>query len=391
MTLTNTSGTNGTTSAWDQFKVQADLSNLDGMAAGCTAVVSLDNTLFGGMQATTVYLNADGSSSATAQADSVATMSIDPTTLTMTFTLTDFASTHTAVTATGWATLQINDSIVRGETQPLTVTINGTVYPVGEITGATCTTDCPDGPPTYASKWGEVEPDGSGTVTIVTPGVAKAGTLVTITDTLASADQTILGVASARGYNCVSTWWAPGVLTNGVCDTDAWLKVTVTNSANPYTFTTTADNEFVRLVLNMHFEGAGPWQDTAAITIAGTETTASATVRTYTAGGGAGGTTAPTTTTPPVTETETTTPTETATETTTPTETATETTTPTETATETAIETPVTTPTATPTAAEQGGLPVTGAAGLNVLLLFAAVLIGSGALMLVARSRDSKR
>ena len=105
----------------------------------------------------------------------------------------------------------------------------------------------------------------------------------------------------------------------------------------------------------------------------------------------AGGTTAPTTTTPPVTETETTTPTETATETTTPTETATETTTPTETATETAIETPVTTPTATPTAAEQGGLPVTGAAGLNVLLLFAAVLIGSGALMLVARSRDSKR
>ena len=291
VTLTNTSGTNGTTSAWDKFKVQADLSNLDGMAAGCTAVVSLDNTLFGGMQATTVYLNADGSSSATAQADSVATMSIDPTTLTMTFTLTDFASTHTAVTATGWATLQINDSIVRGETQPLTVTINGTVYPVGEITGATCTTDCP-GPPTYASKKGKVKPDGSGTVTIVTPGVAKAGTLVTITDTLASADQTILGVASARGYNCVSTWDAPGVLTNGVCDTDAWLKVTVTNSANPYTFTTTADNEFVRLVLNMHFEGAGPWQDTAAITIAGTETTASATVRTYTAGGGAGGTTA---------------------------------------------------------------------------------------------------
>ena len=91
--MLNQSGTNSPTNAWDWFDVGVQLTDLDGMAQGCTATVQLPS-IFGGMQATTLYLNADGGYTTTPQADTVATMSIDPDTRTMTFVLTDYAATH---------------------------------------------------------------------------------------------------------------------------------------------------------------------------------------------------------------------------------------------------------------------------------------------------------
>ncbi len=288
--LDTSSGSNSSVSAWDQFTFTVELTNLDGLAAGCTASVTLPS-MFGSMQDTTLYLNADGSASVTEHADSMAMMQIDANARTVTFTLTDYASTHTQVTATGWLTAQIDSSIVRGVTEPLTVTINGTAVTIGTITPVTCTTDCPTAP-SWSDKWGERFSDGTGSVTILSPVAAAAGTAITVVDTLTNAGQSITGVGWTRGYDCVNTWGDPGVLQpGGYCDTSKWLETTYTGTPGNLTIVTTVPNEFVGVNLTMRFVGSGPWTDSAKVTVAGQAYDATAVVTKYAAGGGGSGTT----------------------------------------------------------------------------------------------------
>jgi len=288
--LDTSSGSNSSVSAWDQFKFTVELTNLDGLAAGCTASVTLPS-MFGSMQDTTLYLNADGSASVTEHADSMAMMQIDANARTVTFTLTDYASTHTQVTATGWLTAQIDSSIVRGVTEPLTVTINGTAVTIGTITPVTCTTDCPTAP-SSSSKWGERFSDGTGSVTIQSPVAAAAGTAITVVDTLTNAGQSITGVGWTSGYDCVNTWGDPGVLQpGGGCDTSKGLETTYTGTPGNLTIVTTVPNEFVSVNLTMRFVGSGPWTDSAKVTVAGQAYDATAVVTKYAAGGGGSGTT----------------------------------------------------------------------------------------------------
>lgn len=293
VTVENQSGSNGSTSAWDRFHVTTDLTNLDGLPAGCTATVALDPDLWAGMTATILYLNADGTSSKTPQADTVASMSLDPDTATLTFTLTDFAATHQDVQVQGWVQAQITSQIERGETTPVMATINGTTQQIGTVTGATCTTDCPVPPADWASKWGHDNGDGTGTVTIQTPVVPAAGTDVRVTDTLDTPGQSITGVGWAAGYDCVNDWGNPGIkAADGSCDTGSSYPVSVTtNPDGSFSFTTTQPGEFVRLTLKMTFDPAyDSWKDTATVSFGGQEFTATHTQAAYSAGGGADGT-----------------------------------------------------------------------------------------------------
>ena len=398
VTVLNQSGTNSPTNAWDWFDVGVQLTDLDGMAQGCTATVQLPS-IFGGMQATTLYLNADGGYTTTPQADTVATMSIDPDTRTMTFVLTDYAATHQDVSVFGTATAQIDSTIERGVTTPITLLVNGTTTPGGDVTGGTCDTDCPGPPDGYASKWGTANSDGSGDVTIVSPVAPTSGTVITITDILNSADQSIDGVLWAAGYNCTNTWGDPGVTQpGGSCDTSQDFPVTVSGTNGTYQITTTVPNEFVRLKLAMTFEGAGPWRDTARVEIDGTPYETTTVVKSYSAGGGGTGTESPTPTptpteTPTETPTPTPTPTETPTETPTPTPTPTETPSETPTPTPTPTETPSVTPTPTLTASETPGprLAFTGASGLTTFALIGGALVLGGLLLLAPRASAKRR
>jgi hypothetical protein len=295
--VTNQSGNNNSTEAWDQFDVKVALNNLDGMAAGCSTSVVLPD-IFGGMGDVTKYLNATGEATNTQQADTVAVMTITKATRTMAFVLTDYASTHTNVKAHGEASAQVNDSIKRGETQNINVRINGETVTVGTLTGATCTTDCPE-VPTQPSKWGSVDSGTSGRVKMMSP-VANSGDVITMVDTLTgpnAANQAFAPTFSVRGYNCVDTWGDPGLLSGGTCTEGSMnlnaatdMSQSADGTSRTYTVTLTSPATFVRLHQDMTFTGKGPWTDTVAVTVPGKATQQShATVKRYDAGGGASG------------------------------------------------------------------------------------------------------
>ena len=122
VTVTNTSSgaTSGPTSPWEMFRFDVDLTGLDGMTAGCQAVIGIPTDLFEGMQNGSLSLYADGTSGPDiVPGQTVAQLVIDGPAQTMTFTLTDYASTHTSVAVNGWATAQINASFLRGDPIPV--------------------------------------------------------------------------------------------------------------------------------------------------------------------------------------------------------------------------------------------------------------------------------
>lgn len=279
--------------AWESFRYDVALTDLDGMAEGCTATVQLDADRFSGLQDTTIYLNADGTTSDTPGPTTVAEMEVDADTLTMTFTLTDYASTHTNVTAGGWVEAQINSSFERGEVVPIEVTVNGATTTIGEVTGEECPNVCGE-PPTQANKWGAEDGTGNGSVTIRTPLLTDYSD-VTIEDELLSTDQQIDSVNWVRAYNCVNTWGDAGALDDaGKCDTDSSISASWTGT-NPWTVAVADPSVtgpvFFALNLQMTFTGEGPWKDRATIKL-GDEVVGGpveATVKKYRAGGNAGG------------------------------------------------------------------------------------------------------
>ena len=295
VTFENESAEGGPTEAWDWFKYTVNLNDLDGLAAGDTTVVGIDTTIFGGMQDTTLFLNSDGTSSAASQADTVAQMDVNGSAGTMTFTLTDYASTHTNVSAQGYITAQITSSINRGETQPITVTIDGVETPIGEVEVIDCGGEgqdpCPT-VPTGAGKWGGDNGDGTGSVTIMTP-VFENATGIKVVDTLTSGSQSINGVNWVRAYDCVNTWGDAGLLDgSNNCVSGNYAAATAVpdgDAGNSWILSTDLENAFLQLNLSMAFTGSGPWTDTATITKDGEEFTESATVRKYDAGGGGSG------------------------------------------------------------------------------------------------------
>ncbi|MFE4951912.1 hypothetical protein ACFQ9V_17560 [Leifsonia sp. NPDC056665] len=284
-----TSGSNTSVSGNDSFLWTTGLSHLDGLANGCTTTVSIDPSLFYGLQSTTLYLNADGTSSATQHTDSVAAMAVDPASNTITFTLTSYAATHTSVSAHGFVTAVVTESIKRGVSEPVVATVNGVSVPVGSITGAVCTTNCP-ALPTAAAKWGWENTDGTGVVKIQSPTVKAAGTTVTFKDTLTAHEQTIVGPQSAIIFDCADVWGAPGLLQpDGSCQ-PGWDTVPfITNPDGTFLVTTTGPSQAIQLWLDMTFTGPGPWTDAATITVDGTPWTATTTVTSYSVGGGANG------------------------------------------------------------------------------------------------------
>ena len=295
VTFENESAEGGPTEAWDWFKYTVNLNDLDGLAAGDTTVVGIDTTIFGGMQDTTLFLNSDGTSSAASQADTVAQMDVNGSAGTMTFTLTDYASTHTNVSAQGYITAEITSSINRGETQPITVTIDGVETPIGEVEVIDCGGEgqdpCPT-VPTGAGKWGGDNGDGTGSVTIMTP-VFENATGIKVVDTLTSGSQSINGVNWVRAYDCVNTWGDAGLLDgSNNCVSGNYAAATAVpdgDAGNSWILSTDLENAFLQLNLSMAFTGSGPWTDTATITKDGEEFTESATVRKYDAGGGGSG------------------------------------------------------------------------------------------------------
>ncbi|WP_281858468.1 DUF5979 domain-containing protein [Salana multivorans] len=275
VTYTTSSG-GSTVTAWETFQFDVALTDLDGMAEGCQAVVALDPTRFDGLQDVTRYLNADGSASETRRADTVAVMVVDRDARTLTFTLTDYAETHADVTANGWVRAQINSSFDRGEQVPIRVTVNGTTVPQPPVTGQECPDVCGQ-PDTGASKWGGDYGDGTGSVTIGTPvlEVERYADLV-IEDVLVSPNQSIVGVADVFAYNCVNTWGEPGTLPagGGECQTGQYIPATATpvdGAEHAWRVTTQGDpaeigSVFFLLRLDMTFTGDGPWEDRATIT-----------------------------------------------------------------------------------------------------------------------------
>ncbi|SMO57177.1 hypothetical protein [Propioniciclava tarda] len=138
---------------------------------------------------------------------------------------------------------------------------------------------------------GAGDKDGSGFVTIRTPAAKDTGTAMVVADRLTSPGQTITGVSSVVGFSCVDTWGLAGVLTAGTCDTTATIAATWTGTPQSVSLVTTVPDEFFLVTLSMQFQGAGPWTDTAKVTVAGQSFETSATVTAYEAGGGATGTT----------------------------------------------------------------------------------------------------
>ena len=295
VTFENESADGGPTAAWDWFKYTVNLNNLDGLPAGDTTVVGIDTTIFGGMQNTTLFLNSDGTSSAASQADTVAQMDVNGSAGTMTFTLTDYASTHANVNAQGYITAEITSSINRGETQPITVTIDGVETPIGEVEVLECGGEGQDPCPTVpagAGKWGGDNGDGTGSVTIMTP-VFENATGIKVVDTLTSSSQSINGVNWVRAYDCVTTWGDAGLLDgSNNCASGNYAAATAVpdgDAGNSWILSTDLENAFLQLNLSMTFTGSGPWTDTATITKDGEEFSESATVRKYDAGGGGSG------------------------------------------------------------------------------------------------------
>lgn len=290
VTVTNEARDIDTSRPWDKFEIAATLSNLDGLAEGCEAVITLPD-LFVDILTTTLYLNADGTSSATPQADTVAVMAVDGPARTMTFTLTDYAATHSGVSAHGWTAARLTSSLERDQTVPVVVDVNGETRPVVDIGTEPCPPDCPV-VPVDAAKYGIDNGDGTGVVVIQSPVIPTAGTEVAFTDTLTSAGQSITGVLWARGFDCVDTWGAPGLsAADGSCDTTRHADLTAVGTAGTYTVTTTQDDQFIRLRLGMTFTGEGPWSDQATVSYAGgPETwTARTAVEGYDVGGFAAG------------------------------------------------------------------------------------------------------
>lgn len=293
-----TDGGDDEVSAWEWFRFDVALNDLDGMAEGCAATVQLDSKLQG-LQNVMLYLNDDGSSSSEAKPNTVARMVVDAGSNTLTFTLTDYASTHSDVNASGWVRAQIDSSFDRGETVPIEITVNGETTRTIEVEGEECPDVCGEAP-SRPSKWGSEDGKGAGSVTIVTPVIEDHSDVV-IEDALLSDDQRITGVGWVRAYNCVNTWGDPGTLpTGGVgeCQTDgeyiparalsaganAWKVETVGSVA-------LVGKVFFQLNLLMAFEGDGPWKDTATIKSAGEPVggPTAAVVTKFEAGGGASG------------------------------------------------------------------------------------------------------
>ncbi len=291
VTFENESGTPGETSAWDSFKFTVKLADLDGLPAGTTATVALDPDRFEGFPNSTIYLNDDGTSSPTQSEKTVAKMDVVGSTRTMTFTLTDYAETHTKVNAEGWIRAQINADFERNETVPIKTWINGEVKEIGKVTGKDCTDDCPT-VPTHPSKWGGDNGDGTGTVTIRTQIFEDASEGVNVKDELVSGSQEIVGVRSVRAYNCVDGWGSPGVTVSGKCDPyNASLNVSYDeNATGDYTLKSTDPNVFFHLILDMKFTGPGPWVDKATVTSTGGDSQETmTTVKKFEIGGGGSG------------------------------------------------------------------------------------------------------
>lgn len=288
VTYQTASGGN-TVEAWEEFTFSVNLTNLDGLAEGCEATVGIPPSRFAGLQNTTLYLNADGSSSPTQQSNSVARMVVDAGSSTMTFTLTDYASTHTGVNANGWVKAQIRSNFDRGETVPVEITVNGDTKKIGEVTGEECPDVCA-AVPTNAGKWGYDAGDGAGEVTIQTP-VFDDATEIHIKDVLISSNQRITGVSWASAYNCVSTWGDPGVLEGGNCNTGTYMPADVQGSDGEYVLSSSVRGVFFRLALSMEFTGSGPWKDEATVWSGkeGGSYDTDYTVQKFEAGGGASG------------------------------------------------------------------------------------------------------
>lgn len=285
-------------SAWEWFRFDVALRDLDGMAEGCTATVQLAPR-FQGLQNVTLYLNDDGTSSSAAGPNTVAEMVVDAASSTLTFTLTDYASTHTEVDASGWVRAQIDSSFNRGETVPIEFTVNGETTRGGEVVGDECPDVCGEAP-TWSSKWGSEDGSGTGSVTIVSPVIEDHSDVV-IEDALLSDDQRITGIGWVRAYNCVNTWGDPGTLPAGgvgACQTNGeYIPATaVSAGANAWRVATVGSvaeigKVFFQLNLLMAFEGDGPWKDTATIKSAGEPVggPTEAVVTKFEAGGGASG------------------------------------------------------------------------------------------------------
>lgn len=269
ITATNQSGSNADVKAWDLFKVSYTLDKLDGLPAGSCITFSAP-AQFSEISNSTVELKApDGSV--------IGTQVLNNGTVTVTLT-TDYAAKHQNVKVWGSYTTKISDTIAMGQTVPLNFTINGTTTTGTDIKTGTCV-NCSVMPVDHAQKWGW-ETAGDDAVTIVSPIVPKAGTTVSLTDTLTSAGQSFAGKPTAYSYTSLNAWGTPA---------DAYALPVTANADGTWQVTTLRDHEAVRFTIPMTFTGSGPWTDTAKVLVNGTSYQASTKVVSNTSDGGGQG------------------------------------------------------------------------------------------------------
>lgn len=269
ISLSDLTGSSTAAAAWDWFKVSYTLDGLDGMPAGSCITFAAPKE-FTGIPNSTVQLKAaDGSVIGT----QVMTNGVVTVTLT-----TDYAAKHTGVKVWGSYTAQINSSITPGSSVPLTFTVNGTVTTTKDVKTDVCV-NCSAMPVGFAQKFG-VADQGKGDVYVNAPTVAEAGTEVVLKDTLTSPGQAFAGKPSAYSYTARDAW---GNFLNVI-----ELPV-LANADGTWSVKTQRANEAIRFSIPMTFTGAGPWTDTATVSAAGKDYSASATIKSYSVDGGGQG------------------------------------------------------------------------------------------------------